>query len=77
MEGSLQISRSENPQSSLLAPLVNIRVPHELLIATNLESSLFYEYKKVNIQGEHKVFSLITNIYYKKTKWNTGYATVT
>jgi len=23
-------------------------------------------------QGEHKVFFLITNIYYKKTTWNTN-----
>jgi len=25
-----------------------------------------------DIQGEHKVFFLITNIYYKKTTWNTN-----
>jgi len=24
------------------------------------------------LQGEHKVFSLITNIYYKKPTWNTN-----
>jgi len=28
--------------------------------------------KQLDVQGEHKVFLLITNSYYKKSTWNTN-----